>query len=229
MAASIGTWTGFTNGSDPSGSATINAGTNRKFVLMVMGETDLSVVPPLSVTVGGQSPSESKSITLEIGVGFADLAIYAFIFDEATIAAMSGSTISYSDGDVWSKISWGYVTVQDTDQGTTDAPTNSSASATSVTCTWSSATDSNGIVVGAIVANSANREPLDTTLTQRMEYSLANYAAEVGDGSGGGTVAASITMSNDGLASALVGMALFFAETTGAVSAFYALQNYGDF
>lgn len=231
MAASIGTWATFTNGSDPSGSATIDAGSNRKFVLAVLGECDLTSLT-VSVTVGGQSPSESFENQLEVGSGAADLAIHVYIWNESAIGAMSGSTISWSDGITWSKISWSYVTVTDTDQGAVISDSDSSTAATSVNVIWPSSTDANGVVAAFGVADSANRGPIgfDTGITSRQQYEVANYAAGLGDGSGGASVAVDMTISNDGAAnSALLGFGAFFAQTAGGIvqQAMYHYRNHG--
>lgn len=213
MPAAIGTIAALTNGSDPSGTATPDAGSNRKQVLLQFGEVTNDPSP--SPTIDSAAPDETKSIFLEIGSGAADLAIYAHIWNEATIAARGGHSIGYSDNQVWGKQSWTTFTVTGADQGETASQTSSTASGTSIDCgPFSPNTDANGIVVATVVANSANRAPMayETGLTERVSYSVSDYAGGVADGAGGGDLASLVTLGNDGLSSALVGLVLFFAE-----------------
>lgn len=215
MPAAIGTIAALTNGSDPTGTLTPDAGSNRKQVLLQFGEVTND--PPPAPTIDGDAPDETKSIFLEIGSGAADMCIYAHIWKEATIAARGGHSVSYSDNQVWGKQSWTHFTVTATDQGETASQTNSASSATSIDCgPFSPNTDANGIVVATVVANSANRAPMsyETGLTERREYSVSDYAGGVADGAGGGDLASLVTLGNDGLSSALVGLALFFAEVS---------------
>lgn len=219
-APSIGSWVGFTNGSDPDGSASIDAGSNRKFVLAVLGELDLGALVGPTITVGGQSPDYNLSSSRDIASGAADLYVHAFVWDEATIGSMSGTDISWSDGITFSKISWGYVTIQNTTQAADPTGNaNTSASATTLDITWSSATDANDRVIALGITNTANRGPIgfDTGITSRLQYEVSDYAAGVGDGVGGGDIASVMTVTTDEAAAApMVVMGLAFAPVAAA-------------
>lgn len=213
----INTWSSLTSGSDPSGSPTIDAGSNRKFVLAVMGETDLGSLS-VTVTVGGVAPSETITSNLEIGSGAADLALLTYIWDEADIGSMSGTAISWSDGVSWAKISWGYVTVEDTEQAATANKKLTSSSNTSLTLTWDETTTSDDTVIALGLTNTANRGPIgfDTGITSRLQYEVSDYACGIGDGSGGSAVASSMDITTDEAAAAAMSViGLVFVPTTG--------------
>lgn len=230
MAVGRGTWATFTNGSDPAGSPTIDEGSDRKFILAVLGECDTNTLS-VTVTVGGVAPSESLEYALELGSGGADLAINVYIWNESAINSMSGTSISWSDLITWSKISWSYMTVTGADQDTSVYDDDSSSSATSLTITWPSSTDANGLVLAFGVTNTANRGPIgfDTGITSRQQYEVADYAAGIGDGPGGSSVESTMAITNDEAASsAMLGLGVFFAESGGIIhQAMYHYRNHG--
>ena len=229
MPAVLGTWATLTQGSDPDNVsvANIDAGSNRKFVLAVVGENNTS--PTVTVTIGGVAPSESLEYDLTV-TGTADLFIRTYIWNEVAIASMSAADISWSDGVVWSKISWSYITITGTDQGTSVYDDAGNEDTQSITITWPSSTDSNGPILVMGASDSANRPiSFDTGITNRESYSLADYASAFGDGTGGGGLASSMVITNDEVAnSAIIGLGIFFAEASStAAYAMYHYRNHG--
>lgn len=111
-AARVGSWSAVTTG-DPSGTLTIGSGTNRILVVVVTAES--TSVTPFSVntlTVGGQAPSEVHSAAANSGVS--DLSVFVAIWDEAAIAAMSGSSVSgFSHNGTEDGLVWQYATFAD--------------------------------------------------------------------------------------------------------------------
>ena len=213
----INTWSALTSGSDPTGSPTIDAGSNRKFVLVVMGETDLGSLS-VTVTVGGVAPSETITSNLEIGSGAADLALLVYIWNEAAIGSMSGTAISWDDSVTWGKISWAYVTVEDTEQAATANKKATSPSATSLTLTWDETTTSNDQIVAIGLTDTANRGPIgfDTGITSRLQYEVSDYACGIGDGAGGSAIASSMDITTDEAAAADMSVVgLQFVGTSG--------------
>lgn len=222
MTASIGTWAAFTNGSDPNGVTRddADAGSDRKLVIAALGEGSFGTLS-VSASIGTVDADEIITYKFDIG-GAGDLALVVAIWDEASIGAMDATDLIWQDSVIWSKISWSYVTVTDTDQGSVVEASDQTTSGQSSTITWPSTTDSNGVVIALGVDQSANRGPMgfDTGITSRLQYHSGtagtDYSAGVGDGAGGGSVASTMTVTNDEAANSnMMALGVFFAEVGG--------------
>lgn len=203
MAATlVGSWSTYTTGSLPNGSSTPGAGSNRKLVhILIMEKTGQQTVS--TFTVGGETYDEVHEVFLESG-GSSDLQILAFIWNEAKIASMSGSTISFLGISLGTSVSWAFATIQDTDQSATGFSSSSSVSADTLPIAVTSVAAD--YVVGAMIAGSANRAPLtDDVLTEIDEYSVSAIATRLSAGVGGD---ATITFDTDQVANTLMAAAV---------------------
>lgn len=211
-----GSWAPLTTGSDPAGTYLPESGTNRMVVCGLVIE--FSAQTAVSVfTIGGETFDYSGNEYLN---GAPDQEAFFWVWDEATIAAMSGSTISYTDDNAGTKQSWSCATYQDVDQGA--APVfagNSAATVQSVNVTTTST--ANDMIVGIMGDASNNRAPLDyETLTQQLSYNVADVAHGIADGAGGdGTT----TFANDQVANSdMAALAVVLtAATTGGTDYWY--------
>jgi len=134
-----------------------------------------------------------------------DLIIKAFFWNDASIEAMPTGTIDYTDDEGGSKIGWSFATFANTRQQAPIVASDTTTSGTYVDIT--STSTSNDMLIGALIDQSANRDPFDyDTLTERTEYGLSDFAIGIADGSGGDSTT---RLSNDGFAaSALAGMVI---------------------
>ena len=192
----IGTWTAYTQGSDPSGTATIDSGSNRKFVVARVGE--FSSVPTSTVTCGGQSPTQL--LLFSQGSANPYLFIEVAIWNESAIGSMSGSSVSWLDSVVVGNQSGGYVTVTDVDQSNlTTSEYDDAGTASNIFVSPSVSSSASDVLIGIGADVSANRGPITADgLTQRIEYSVSQYSAAILDGVGGGDLSAGATIENDG-------------------------------
>lgn len=103
---------GWTCGETMPGSVTIDAGTSRWFAVLVVEEDDGGAADGVITTIGGQAPDQTDEVSFTglTGDGFGEF----FLFDEASIDAMSGTTVVYTDSS--STNYWCYGTILDTDQ-----------------------------------------------------------------------------------------------------------------
>ena len=111
-------WSTATEG-DPSGSPTIGSGSNRLLLLSLNYEwTGTLTVDPPTLTIGGQSYTDVHRLYLDYSGGGDDLYVFLYYWNEAAIAAMSGSAISFSDGEAAAKQAWSVATFAGVNQTT---------------------------------------------------------------------------------------------------------------
>jgi len=194
-------WATMTYGTEPHNvSFAIGNGSNRMMCCIVMREryTDFVVS---EFSIGGRDHDYTASITFDTDV---DLSMKAFFWDEESIESFTSSITTYTDDLVTTKISWSVATFADVRQIEPTVASGTSASATYLDI--SSTSTSNDMLIGALLDSSNNRAPFDyDTLTERAEHSVEQMASGIADGSGGdGTT----RLSNDGLASKMVGMVI---------------------
>lgn len=102
---------------DPSGSLTIPAGSNRLLMVVVQqqfNEDFFGDVNP-SLTVGGQSPTYTYDHAMDPKE---DVRLTLWVWDEAAIATMSGTTAAYSDSQNVQTRLWSYAVRGDVNQTT---------------------------------------------------------------------------------------------------------------
>jgi len=204
--ARINSWSALTTGSDPTGTVTVGAGANRMLVMYLLVEysSDFTVS---TFTVGGQAASYTDSVHIDDGT--ADQIIKVFIWNQAALVAMTGTSISYTDDGTMTKGSWAYATFKTVTQA---APTIVKDAQTGVdTLTLTTTSTSSDFLVGAITDKSANRAPLTyDTMTEQLAYSAANVSHGIADGLGGD---ASSAMKNDLVAtSTMAAMVVILTE-----------------
>jgi len=113
MAATIsGSWNSAVE-TEPNGTATIGSGSNRKLAMFTLYEQN-SQRGSIVFTIDGDSYDEVIKY-YETSTNL-DCSIEAYIWNEATLGAMTGAAISYSDDSANTNFGWAYVTVQDCDQ-----------------------------------------------------------------------------------------------------------------
>lgn len=114
--ANVTATTGWAQGADqsePNGTLTIDAGSNRLLIVVMLTESN-NDPDPVTFTVGGQAPTESLDFPL---TAFStDHHHKVWIWNEAAIAAMSGSAASYSDATAATPKKWLYGTIENADQ-----------------------------------------------------------------------------------------------------------------
>ena len=194
-------WATMTYGTEPQNvSFPIGNGGNRMMCCIVMREryTDFVVS---EFSIGGEDYDYTAAVTFDTDI---DLSMKAFFWDEESIENFTSGITRYIDDLVTTKISWSVATFADVRQVEPTVETEISASATYLDIT--STSSSNDMLIGALLDGSSNRAPLDyDTLTERAEHSVEQMASGIADGSGGdGTT----RLSNDGLASKMVGMVI---------------------
>ena len=117
-AAIVGTWT-LAYDVEPTGDATVGAGTDRKLVWIIRNEA-VALRTISTFTIGGQTASEVFTPYNQTVDTTENHRIYAYVWDETKIAAMTGTTVSYTDDQAMTTPHDGfcsaYVTVQGVDQ-----------------------------------------------------------------------------------------------------------------
>ena len=94
----VGSWSSAVDGADPSGTVTVGSGTNRVLIYVVGAViTGYSIS---SMTVGGVSADWKLSYIETSGSAFGlnDQRLWAYVWGEDTLAAMSSTTVAYDDG-----------------------------------------------------------------------------------------------------------------------------------
>jgi len=184
-------WAGQTAGK-PTGSLTISAGSGR--VLWVVYFAELSGTHTFtSITVGGQSPTTSK---VEESADHADTFIWSWFWDEAAIAAMSGTTLTLTESGTPSKHDWDYIVFQGALDGAEYATSVDIASADTADITTTSASTSDDFLAVAFNRTAASRDVTDyDTLTQGWQFNT-DYSIGVADGAGGDDTT---TLTGDGI------------------------------
>jgi hypothetical protein len=99
--------------SEPTGSVTIGTGTDRLLVATVHYEIigDVSIS---TFTIGGQSATGSHQLFYDTTGD--DLHVFVYYWDESDIDSMSGSTVSFTDDVVATKVAWSVATFEGVDQ-----------------------------------------------------------------------------------------------------------------
>ena len=171
---------GTSGGGEPSGSLTIDAGNNRKLVLVVVGEdgTNWSVT---TMTVGGQSASSTLSV-VESGAGF-NTSCRGFVWDETAIAAMSGTTISYADDVAVDYIAWAYLVVDDADQSADSWADTQTGDDPTITTGGTSA--DLVYLFGAHPDGTLGVSDWDTGMTEIWVDDLTSFEGDAASGAGG--------------------------------------------
>lgn len=208
----VGSWAAMVDGSDPTGSLTVGSGSNRMFVSYILTEQG-SQRTISTYTVGGQAASYTAEIFLEAGAD--DQEINVFIWNEIAVAAMSGSTVSYTDGTGPSKLSWTYATYKDVKQASPTITTDGSTDATQLSITSTSVAAD--MILAGFSSHANVRAPFDyDTLTEQADFSVANHATGVADGSGGDS---STLLKTDEVANSdIVGLIVVLTVATSGLS-----------
>lgn len=217
MAATrIGSWSALTSGSLPSGSVSIGAGADRMLVVAIANE-NVGNQNVTTFTIGGVSYDYSRDHFLE--AGSTDNNLFLFVWNEASIASMVGSSIVFAGISNGAQLHWGYATLQDCAQVSPIFDDDGAqASNSHALSTPSSAAD---WLVGLSMDRSQNRQPLSCdTMTQRLEYSVTGQAVAVFDDAGQAAGASDIsTFTNDGIAGDFSAMSAVFAEVSAGKTA----------
>lgn len=198
---------------DPTGSLTISAGSNRCLIVAQQAERNSYSVS--TFTVGGQSYTYQYEV-IETSTA-PDLIGRFFIWNEAAIAAMSGSAISYTDTvAVPGKFAWSYAVLQNVLQTSLgadqfDTAFNASTDALDVTTT----STANDYVVVSSTRLAASRDITNwDTLTEVYDSTDSNsfYRASLGAGAGGDNTT---TVTGDGTADEMLLISFVALDSAG--------------
>ena len=193
MAVSVlNAWQGQTAG-DPSGSLTISAGTNRMLFIQYFAEKGNPSPSFTSITVGGQAPTGSSVLT-EVHGG-ANQISWAWYWDEAAIAAMSGTTAVLTQSNAANTEDWDYVVLQDVAGGASFDTYASDSSTDTATVSLENTTDDWKIVT--VNRTSPNRDVTSwDNVTQEWQFNT-DYTVGIADALGDGT--ADTVVTGDGI------------------------------
>jgi hypothetical protein len=198
--------------SEPTGSLTIGTGSNRMFVLITTAETDGDYTISV-MTVGGESATYTFDVFWESG-GTNDLKVTAHVWNEAAIAAMSGSTASYTDDTTDAKKHFNYITMQDTAQQS--PPDDSPSVSSSTTHDVDTTSTSDDWILWISAGQSAARPITDADTTDIFwNDGTDSYMSSGGDGVGGDNT----TTLTIGLADELLALGLVFEAVPGNLMA----------
>lgn len=193
LAADV-TATGWTCAETAPASITIDSGSNRKLAYIINQEINTARLVTLT-SVGGQSPDETLSY--EEASATADHWYDYYIFNESTIAAMSGTTVVESGTATVEIRCW--AVIDDTDQTALSAltGTNYTAGATTIDCTTTSSSG-DYVVVTSITQFLRDYSSWDT-LTEFNDTDTSAQTHGGGAGNGGDntttvTVSSSVEM-----------------------------------
>ena len=184
MAVTILTdWAGLKSGS-PTGSATFGSSSDRVLFMVYMAERAASLTYT-SITIGGEAPDGeviAESSTTSVS---AEQYIWAWYWEEATLAAMTSTGISLSKSATPANHVWDYITFAGAGGGAEFNANTVEASATNTSITSDNATSVNDFLV--VMANrSADARNITAwdNLTEGWQHNT-NFTAGVADGSGG--------------------------------------------
>ncbi len=169
---------------EPNGSPTISAGAKRAAILCVHAEHGLSLSVSV-MTIGGQTFTSSEELEIDDGVD--DMFLYRYEWNEAAIAAMSGTTIAYTDDQTLTKRGWSFGTYQDVDQASFPKGTftaNEIGSVTTIDVVTTSVAGDR-IIVFAMAKNPAILYSTWDTLSEVVDVGPSGMQMGVGEGSGG--------------------------------------------
>jgi len=184
--------------SNPSGDHTISSANDRFHIAIVTRQANNENV--ITYTVGGQSATVSGHRFFENGTN--DFTTDILAWNEAAIAAMVGTTVSYSDTHSNTQMCHTFATFQDCDQDDPIFTGNDQAEGTTLAIVTTS--DPGDMIISAHMAQSANRAPLTyDTLSEQLENSVSGSAHGVAHGDGGDDLT---TLGNDGFDSEMSGM-----------------------
>ena len=175
-----------TDDADPSGTLTIDSGSNRKLVVVWFRENNTDP-NPTAITVGGQNPTESLSYS-DTPLGSPTEWHYWWIWNESAIGSMSGSTLSLTATTATFGRAWCYGVIEDTDQADlTGIP--GFATLNEGTSDAATTTSSNGdlIVVSAISDDATVTFSTWDTLTEIADGDCDGCQYGLGAGDGGDT------------------------------------------
>ena len=204
----VGSWAAVTQGTDPSGSVTIGAGSDRILIAVVSAMKDLFNVSVFSI--GGQAATGSYE---EIDTtNSPDHVNYVYYWDEATIAAMSGSTISWTSDTTVGKFAFSYATFQGVDQVIPFAVQGSSYSASTDSFDVTTTSGADDYIIVSVVRSNANRDFTNwDSLTEVFDDGpVAGIRYGAADGSGGDDIT---TITGDGTPDDMFAHALVLAST----------------
>ena len=170
--------------SNPNGSVTIGGGSNRALLGYLSAEHGAGTPVPV-ITVGGQA--ETIEYIFETEDGADDMYVFMFLWNEAAVAAMSGSTISWSSGQSLTKRGWGFATYQDVDQSSFPKGQAELASTSGGTTIDIGSTSVSGdrIIVASMNKGGIAHSAWDT-LAESQDANVDSGNAQVGLGEGNG-------------------------------------------
>jgi hypothetical protein len=202
------------NFNEPTGTVPPEAGSDRLLVVMQLGKLNGGFTVS-TFTIGGQTFDEEHEILVDDGVS--DVYVKFYVWKEAKIAAMSGSTISYTDDATQSNTMFTYATFTGVDQTTpTTFTTYGSTSTDSATLTTTS-TANDYIVIGT-ARNPLARDVTDwDTLTELFDTGSADFRQAAADGAGGDN---SSVLTGDGTAGSWAAGALVIHAVSTSVPVF---------
>ena len=207
-------WLAFTDASDPTGSATISAGSNRVHIELVIGERTGGDISVSTYTIGTKTYDVASELFLDNGTE--DLLVKIFVWLEATIASMSGTSRSYADdaAPIGASMSWSAATFQDVgDQSITADNFDQQSSASTKTLTHDTTSTSDDEIIAAAVLNASSRAPFDWDTLTEQQTTSPNPISGVADGNGGDN---STLLQNDGVAnSAFAAITLVLFASSG--------------
>ena len=209
---------------DPNGAPTISAGSNRAALLCVHAEHGVSSLVVSTMTIGGQTYTSAEE--LELNDGVLDMYLYRYEWNEAAIAAMSGTAIVYVDDETLTSRGWSFGTYQDVDQGSFPKGTYTAGAQTNVTTldvTTTSVSGDRVVVFGMLKNVSSNYSTWDT-LSEVVAVSPSGMEMGVGEGNGGdGTTTVTCSVATSQILNAIV----FGADTGIQAHAMYHYRNHG--
>lgn len=185
--ADITATTGWTcvNSSEPTGDVTIDAGSNRKFLMWGVHENNTDPAPV--ITIGGQAETEEITFFFSPGA-VTDHYVYLQIWNESAIGAMSGTTISYTDDTGNFTKAFCYGTVDDTDQANLSSFTGTNTADEGTTFTVTSTSSSGDYVACSGVINTSRTYTSWDTLAEIHDADGGDsWRAGLGAGDGGDT------------------------------------------
>ena len=212
-----------TNNADPSGSVTISAGSNRCAMLGLHAENASTIVVS-TMTIGGQAATQSYAFWQADGV--IDMFMYVYLWDEAAIAAMSGTGISYVDDQTLTNRGWTFGTYQGVNQsvfpkGQAEVGQISNQASNDIATVSNSGDRS--IVFAMSKSPNFGYTSWDT-LSEVVDIGPTDMRAAVGEGSGGDDTT---TVVLGGAASQALNAIVLGADTGIQTHAMYHYMNHG--
>lgn len=203
--AVLNDWSGQTAGA-PSGDPTISAGSDRGLWIVYFAEVGVATFT--SITVGGVSPTVSL---IETSPDVSNQKIWSWYWDEAAIASMSGTTISFSKTGSATKHDWDYVVFSGATGGAEYGTSVSESSSADTSISTTSASTSSEFIAIAANRSSPNRNiTAYDNLTEGWQFNT-DYTIAVADGAGGDDA---VALTGDGTAGDWFVQLLHIKETS---------------